>query len=314
MRAVTLSSVPATPQLTELDTPAPQAGEVLVKVSASSINGFDAATAAGYLQGMMEHRYPLVIGKDFAGTVAALGEGVTGYAVGDQVFGVVTKPFLGTGSLGEYVSVPTAVGLAPIPEGLPVAEAGALGLAGTAALTAIEAVNPGEGETVLVAGASGGVGAIAIQYATARGARVIATARPGAEADLITELTGGKAEIVDYSGDLAAQVRALAPNGVAAALHLAGDGQQIAGLVADGGRLASTLGLTSEALPGRDLTVVAVMANPDEATLTRLAADAVSGAVRVPITTTYPIEQTPQAFADFGAGALGKLAITITIG
>lgn len=312
MRAVTLASVPATPQVSELETPTPQHGEVLVKVAASSLNGFDAATAAGYLNGMMEHRFPLVVGKDFAGTVAALGDGVTDHEVGELVFGVVTKPFLGAGSWGEYVTVPTAVGLAAIPDGLLVADAGALGLAGTAALTAIEDVELSEGDSVLVVGASGGVGAIAIQYALARGARVIATARPGAEADLVTELSGGKAELVDYSADLTGQVRALAPGGVAAALHLAGDGQLVADLVADGGRLASTLGLSAEALPGRDLTVVAVMANPDKPTLVRLAADVVSGAIRVPITASYPIEQAPQAFADFGAGALGKLAITIS--
>lgn len=311
MRAVTLPSVPATPQVTELEAPTPQPGEVLVEVSASSINGFDAATAAGYLQGMMDHHYPLVIGKDFSGTITALGDGVIGYAVGDAVFGVVTKSFLGAGSLAEYVTVPTAVGLASIPQGLGAAEAGALGLAGTAALTAIEAVSPAKGESVLIVGATGGVGLIALQYAVTRGARVIATARPGAEADLVTELSDGKAELVDHSGDLATQVRALAPEGVATALHLAGDGEQIAGLVAAGGRLASTLGLTAEALPGRDLTVVAVMAHPDAAALTRLAADAASGAIRVPITTTYPIEQADKAFADFGAGALGKLAITI---
>ncbi|TCO47094.1 NADPH:quinone reductase-like Zn-dependent oxidoreductase [Kribbella antiqua] len=311
MRAVSLPSVPSTPQVTELDVPVPQPGEVLVKVAASSINGFDAATVAGYLQGLMEHRFPLVLGKDFAGTVAALGEGVTGYAVGDQVFGVVMRPFLGTGSLGEYVAVPTAIGLAHIPAGLPIAEAGALGLAGTAALTAIEAADPTDGEDILVVGATGGVGAIAVQYAAARGARVIATARPGAEAELITELTGGKAEIVDYTADLSAQVRALAPNGVAAALHLAGDGQQIADLVADGGRLSSTLGLADVASPGRDLTVSTVRANPDKATLARLGADVASGAIRVPIATTYSLEQVPQAFADFGAGTVGKLAIAI---
>ena len=159
MRAMSLPSVPSTPHVIEVDVPAPQPGEVLVKVAASSINGFDVATAAGYLQGMMEHRFPLVIGKDFAGTVAALGEGVTDYAVGDQVFGVVMQPFLGTGSLTEYVTVPTASGLTPIPAGLSMADAGALGLAGTAALTAIEAVSPAEGEDILVVGATGGVGA-----------------------------------------------------------------------------------------------------------------------------------------------------------
>ena len=311
MRAVALDAVPAAPRVTEVEAPRPGAGEVLVKVAASSVNGFDAATAAGYLQGVMEHQFPLVVGKDFAGTISELGEGVTGFRVGERVFGVVMKPFLGTGSLGEYVTVPVAVGLARIPDGLPVAEAGALGLAGTAALNAIDAVAPSPGETVLVVGATGGVGAIAVQYAAARGARVIATARPGAEAAFITSLTGGKAELVDYDGDLTGQVKALAPEGVAAALHLAGDGEQIACLVADGGRLASTLGLSAQALPGRNLTVVPVMAHPDDATLDRLAADAASGALRVPVTATYPLEQAPQAFADFGSGALGKLAITL---
>ena len=311
MRAVTLDAVPAAPQITEVAAPRPLAGEVLVRVAASSVNGFDAATAAGYLQGMMEHRYPLVIGKDFAGTITELGTGVSGYATGDQVFGVVMKPFLGTGALGEYVTVPVAAGLARIPAGLGVGEAGALGLAGTAALTAVEAAGAGAGERMLISGATGGVGAIAVQYALARGARVIATARPGAEAAFVAQLSGGAADLVDYTGDLDGQVRALAPGGVAAALHLAGDGNQIAGLVADGGRLVSTLGFTGEGLTDRDLTVVPVMADPGDAILTRLAADAASGLIRVPITATYPLERASQAFADFGSGALGKLAISL---
>ena len=311
MRAVTLDAVPAAPQLTEVAAPRPLTGEVLVKVAASSVNGFDAATAAGYLQGMMEHRFPLVIVKDFAGTITELGTGVSGYATGEQVFGVVMKPFLGTGALGEYVTVPVALGMARIPEGLGMAEAGALGLAGTAALTAIEAAGAGPGERVLISGATGGVGAIAVQYALARGARVIATARPGAEADFVAQLSGGAADLADYTGDLDGQIRALAPGGVAAALHLAGDGNQIAGLVADGGRLVSTLGFTGEGLTDRDLTVVPVMADPDDAILTRLAADAASGLIRVPITATYPLDRAGKAFADFGSGALGKLAISL---
>jgi NADPH:quinone reductase-like Zn-dependent oxidoreductase len=311
MRAVVLATVPATPQVSEVQVPRPQAGEVLVRVAASSVNGFDAATAAGYLQGMMKHSFPLVLGKDFAGTITGLGEGVTGYTVGERVFGVVMKPTLGTGSLGEYVTVPTAAGLARVPDGLTLARAGALGLAGTAALNAIDAVAPAAGETILISGATGGVGAIAVQYAFARGARMIATAKPGAEADFVNALTGGKADLVDYTGDLIAQVKELAPEGVATALHLAGDGMKIADLVADGGRLASTIGLTVDALPDRNLTVVPVMAHPDVATLDRLAADAVSGELQVPITATYPLDDAPQAFAGFGSGALGKLAITL---
>lgn len=312
MRAVTLPEVPATPQVTEVPAPTPEPGELLVRVVASSVNGFDAATTAGMLQGMMEHRFPLVLGKDFAGTVQEVGEGVSGFASGDAVFGVVMRPFLGTGSLGEYVAVPAAFGVTRIPEGLPVAEAGALGLAGTAALTAIEAVDPQAGEPVLIVGATGGVGAIALQYAAARDAQVIATARPGAETDFVRDLTGGRAQVVDYTADLAAQVTAIAPGGVAAALHLAGDGVQVADLVATGGRLASTLGFGPDAAAGRDLKVTAIMASPDAATLDRLAADVTAGRIRVPITATYPLEQAPKAFTDFSAGALGKLAITLS--
>ncbi|MEO3791161.1 alcohol dehydrogenase catalytic domain-containing protein [Nonomuraea sp. B10E15] len=91
---------------------------MLVKVADSSVDGFDLSVAAGYVQQMMEHRFPLVVGKDFAGTVEALGEGVGGFAVGQPVFGVVMKPFLGPGAMAEYLTVPATYGIAPLPEGL----------------------------------------------------------------------------------------------------------------------------------------------------------------------------------------------------
>jgi NADPH:quinone reductase-like Zn-dependent oxidoreductase len=309
MRAVAVHAVPAAPELTHLPTPKPDAGEVLVRVAASSVNGFDAATAAGMLQGMMEHRFPLVFGKDFAGMVEVVGEGTSPFAPGDAVFGVVMKPFLGTGSLAEYVAVAEAYGVTTIPDGLSMSDAGALGLAGTAALNAVEALALSGGEAVLIAGATGGVGAFAVQYAAAAGARVIATARPGAESDFVRDL--GAHDVVDYTGDLAAQLRALVPGGVPAVVHLAGDGAQVADLLAPGGRLASTLGFGPEALAGREATAIAVMANPDAATLDRLAADVAAGRVRVPVTRRYGLHEAPQAFGDFADGALGKLAVTV---
>ncbi|WP_332880724.1 NADP-dependent oxidoreductase [Streptomyces sp. NBC_00564] len=310
MRAVILDSVPADPAVAEVDTPRPEAGELLVKVAASSVNGFDAATAAGHLQGMMEHRFPLVIGKDFAGTVEALGEGVEGFAVGDAVFGVVMKPFLGTGSLAQYVTVSAGYGVGSIPAGLGVLDAGALGLAGTAALDSVNAVDPGKDETLLISGATGGVGALAVQIAAARGAKAIATARPGAQADFVTALTTADLHLVDFNGDLQAQVRQIAPDGVDAVLHLAGDGAQLAGLLRPGGRIASTLGFGPDAVAGQDITAYSVMADANAQTLATLAADAASGALRVPVTATYPLEQAADAFTAFGAGALGKLAVT----
>jgi NADPH:quinone reductase-like Zn-dependent oxidoreductase len=309
MRAIAITDFGAAPALIDVPDPKPAPGEVLVRVHASSVNGFDLAVAGGMLKGMMEHRFPVVLGKDFAGAVAATGEGVSGFVAGDEVFGVVMKPFLGDGGMGEYVSVGTGLGLARVPAGLPVAAAGALGLAATAALDTVEAIAPAPGETVLVAGATGGVGGYVTQLAAARGARVIATARPGAEADFVRGL--GAAHTADYSADLTAQVRAIAPQGVDAVLHFAGDAAQLAGLLVSGGRFASTLGADLDAVGRPDVTVTAIMAGPNQTALERLGADAAAGRLRVPVTRTYPLADVPQALADFAAGALGKLAVTI---
>src|SRR5918995_7487574 len=158
MRAIVVTEFGSAPEVRELDVPEPAEGEVRVRVRAASVNGFDLAVANGFLKGMMEHRFPVVLGKDFAGTVDSVGAGVTGYAPGDRVFGVVTKEFLGDGSFGEFVVVPVSVGLTKLPESVDFTEAAALGLAGTAAIAAIDAAGAEAGKTILVAGATGGVG------------------------------------------------------------------------------------------------------------------------------------------------------------
>ncbi len=305
MRAIAVSDYGTPPSLTELPKPEPGPGEVLIHVRASSINGFDGAVAAGMLKGMMEHRFPVVLGKDFAGIVEALGDGASRFVVGDEVFGVVMKPYLGDGGLGEYLVVGEQYGITRVPKGLNLPDAGALGLAGSAARDSVDAVAPAAGELVLISGATGGVGALTLQYALAAGADVIATARPGVDEEFVRDL--GATRVVDYSGDLAAQVRAIAPDGVPAVVHLAGDAAQLAGLLAPGGRIVSTLGFGPDQHPA----AIAVMASPEAATLDRIAADAASGALRVPIMRTYPLEATPQALADFGAGTLGKLAVSV---
>jgi NADPH:quinone reductase len=135
-----------------LPAPEPEEGEVLVRVRASSVNGFDVSVANGRLKGMIEHRFPVVLGRDFAGTVEAAGPGVQSPRPGDIVFGVVTKTTLGDGAFGEYVTAPVAY-TARVPAGLDLAVAGALGLAGTVALAAVDAVAPLPGQTVLISGA-----------------------------------------------------------------------------------------------------------------------------------------------------------------
>ncbi|MET7520188.1 NADP-dependent oxidoreductase [Streptomyces sp. NPDC005480] len=310
MRAVTLAQVPGSPEVTEAEVPRPEAGEVLVKVAASSVNGFDLGTVAGYLQSMMEHRFPLIPGKDFAGTVEAVGEGVEGFAVGDAVFGVVTKAHLGTGSMAQYVAVPAAIGITRRPAGVSVRDAGALGLAGTAAFDGLALFGPLEGKTVLISGATGGVGALAVQLAAARGARVIATAKPGSETDFVAALSDAEVTVVDYTQDVSAQVRAAAPDGVDAVLHLAGDLGELTALTRDGGAVASALAVP-EAPEDRKLHTVMIRSNPTADTLTALAGQVASGALKVPVNAEFALERAPEAFAAFGGGTLGKIAITV---
>ncbi|MGR6319806.1 NADP-dependent oxidoreductase [Micromonospora soli] len=305
MEAITLDAEGAAPTLRDdLARPSPGPGEVLVRVRASSINGFDKKAAAGMMRGAMEYRFPVVLGKDFAGEVEAIGGTTSRFRVGDPVFGVVMRSYLGDGAWAQYLTAGDQYGITRLPEGLDPSAAGALGLAGATALDALAAVAPGPGDTVLVAGATGGVGAFAVQYARAAGARVIATARPGPAADVVREL--GADEVVDYTGDLAAQVRAVAPDGVSAVLHLAGDGGQLAGLLAADGRLASTIGFGPDQHPA----ATSIMGSPTAEALDRLAGDVVAGRVRVPISHRYELAEVPQALADF-SGALGKLAVTV---
>jgi NADPH:quinone reductase-like Zn-dependent oxidoreductase len=309
MRAIAVADFGAQPDLHDLPVPEPGSGEVLIRVHAASVNGFDVAVASGMLKGMMDHRFPAVLGKDYAGTVEAVGEDVTRVTAGDEVFGVLMRDYVGDGTFAQFVVVPEAVGLTKVPSGLDRVTAGALGLAGTAAHDSIEAIMPSSGETVLISGATGGVGSQAVQLAVARGAEVIATAQPGEEADFAKGI--GAHHTVDYTGDIGAQIRAITPEGVNSVIHLVGDGLQLANFVAPGGRFASTLGVGPDQFSDKDLQATAVVALPTADVLNWLAAEVVAGRLRVPVQRTYNLEEAPQAIGDFGKGTLGKLAITI---
>lgn len=196
--------------------------------------------------------------------------------------------------------------IAHTPAELDLAVAGTLGLAGAAAVDSVTAFTPQPGQTVLISGATGGVGALAVQYTAAARATVIATARPGAETELVRDL--GATQTVDYTQDLAPQVRAIAPDGVDAVIHLTGDGAALSDLLHSKGHLASTLGFG----PQQHHDATAVMANPALTTLETIADDVTSGRIRIPITATYTLDNASQGFADFAPGSLGKLAIRIS--
>ena len=309
MKAFALSAFGEEPAVTEVPVPKPGPGEVRVRVHAASVNGFDLSVAKGMLQGAMEHRFPVVLGKDFAGVVDAMGEGVGEYAVGDRVFGVVTKDFLGDGSFAEYVTVPTGVGIARLPEEIEFCEAAALGLAGTAAVMAFDGAGVREGDTVLVVGATGGVGQQGVQLAAAAGARVIATAHSDAEIDVVTKL--GAAHTVDYTADVSAQVRDIVPDGVDVVLHFAGSPEPVVAAAKPDAAFASTMLRSPADVPSETLRVTSVYAHPAPETLERLAQNQAEGRTAVTVQETFALDDVATAVARFADGTLGKLVISI---
>jgi NADPH:quinone reductase-like Zn-dependent oxidoreductase len=126
MRALAIRSRGAAPEVVDVPTPSPGAGEVRIAVEAASINGFDLAVAGGYVWKMMPHTFPVVLGRDYAGVVDAVGAGVEGVRVGDRVAGVITARELGAGSTGELLVVEESV-VTAVPDSVTTVQASASG-------------------------------------------------------------------------------------------------------------------------------------------------------------------------------------------
>ena len=279
-----------------------------MRVHASSVNPVDGSIAAGLLAGMgVEYEYPVTLGRDYAGTVEQTGSAVSAFKAGDQVFGLLlhANPTARDGAWAELITVTEELSIAPVPDGVDLATAGVAPLAGIAAITSIDALDLSQGDVVLVAGATGGVGSLAVQLAAKAGATVIAPALAEDE-EFLRSL--GVSEFVPREGDVAAAVRERFPDGVDALLDLVNytPGTYDAALK-DGARIASPTGAAGEG-PGRTM----VMAAPTAENLQRLGALLGDGTLRVPVQETYPLEQAPEALAALTSEhTQGKLAIEI---
>jgi NADPH:quinone reductase-like Zn-dependent oxidoreductase len=311
MRALALESFDRPPSVIDVPAPRPDAGEVLVRLGAASVNAYDTFVAMGMMKDVLPYEFPAVIGQDVAGVVEELGEGVVGFAVGDRVFGTMgMKSAVHDGSFGE-LATPQAAALAVTPIGVDDRQAGSLGVAGTTAMSAVAALDPTDGATVLVVGATGGVGTFAIQLASARGARVIASIKPGDE-DVVTEL--GASETVDYSSDLAGAIRERYPDGVDGLIDLVNRDEAafaaLVGLVGEGGRAASAVGGAGEATEIGGVEVANVGGDPSR--LEALAAMVADGRLRAAITGSYPLDDAARALSDFATEhTVGKLVVTM---
>jgi NADPH:quinone reductase-like Zn-dependent oxidoreductase len=314
MRALHVPAAGEQPRLSELPTPEVVEGTVLVKVKAAGLNAIDTGIAAGMLAGMLPHEYPLVLGRDAAGVVEAVGAGVDHVDVGDEVFGhVLLAPPIQAGTIAEYALLPAATVVAK-PAGLDFVTAAAIPLAGAAAAAAVDAVDPQPGQTVLVNGATGGVGSYAVQLLAARGVTVVATGTAD-DTDRLTSL--GTATIVDHTKEpVAEQVLATYPDGVDALIELAAFSPDASPLEAlrKGGKVAATTPAAAEqVLADKGLTGSTVMASPVREVTAPLAEKAAAGTLTVDVTTVLPLEQAADGLATIANGhARGKIVIKIS--
>ena len=165
---------------------------------------------------------------------------------------------------------------------------------------------------VLVSGATGGVGTFAVQLAAATGAAVLGTAATDEAARTLRSL--GATGTVDHTGDLAVAVRGVAPRGVTAVIHAAGDAGGLFPLLAAGGRFASALGATQDQSGRDDITVTPVLATATRDKLTALLGQVAAGTLQATIAATYPLSDAPDALTAFGAHKIGKVVVSVDRG
>ncbi|MGP4000296.1 NADP-dependent oxidoreductase [Streptomyces sp. 8N706] len=305
MKAVTINAYGETPQLTEQPEPKVGPDTVLIRTRTAGVNPVDWKVAAGYLDPLLYVHFPLIPGWDVAGVVEGVGPAVTEFAPGDEVIGYNRQDHVQNGTFAELVPAPVRT-LARKPASLSWSQAGGLPLAGLTAYQSLRAAGAGEGDTVLVHAAAGGVGSLAVQIAVARGARVIGTASERNH----DFLRSRGAEPVTYGDGLVERVRALAPDGVDAALDFVG-GEAVAQSLELAKSPSSVVSVTDHEIAAKGGRYVFV--RPDAADLTALAELADAGRLTIDVSNELPVSQAAEAFRLSQEGhTRGKIVLTVS--
>ena len=293
----------------DVEQPTPGAGEVRLRVAATSFNGVDAGIRGGYLQGPFPVKLPHTPGIDIAGTVDALGEGVENVTVGDAV--IAFLPMTAPGAAAEFVIAPTQV-LAAAPTSIPLPDAAALPMVGLTARQALfDDAGLQQGQRVLINGAGGAVGGYAVQLARRAGAHVIATASPRSRDQV---QSAGADEVIDHTStavsdavsepvDVLLNLARIAPEEL----------ERLTALVRPGGVVVNTVPTIPN--PGdesRDVRAIGVFVRSDAEQLSRLSALIDGGELSVDVAQRVPLADLPSLHATSDAGEVfGKAVVVV---
>ncbi|MEU2336964.1 NADP-dependent oxidoreductase [Streptomyces sp. NPDC006654] len=293
-------------EVVEVTTPEAGRGEVLVKVAGASVNFADVMVREGLnvKYGAVAQRDQYGLGADVAGTVAAIGEGVTQYAVGDRVVGTQERVDRELGTQADYVLLKDWE-LAPAPAGTDLVQLAALGLNATTADQALDALALEPGQWVLVTGAAGGVGLYTLELARLRSLRVVAQAGAGDE-ELVRK--AGAELFVSREEDLVPVVLALVPGGVDGVIDAANMAAGAADAVRHGGAFVSLL--NSAPMARRQVRMTNLAWHTDGERLAKLAAFAGTGLLTLRVSRTFPLEEIAEAHRALAEGGLrGRLVL-----
>jgi NADPH:quinone reductase-like Zn-dependent oxidoreductase len=281
----------------EFPDPVPGRGEVLVRVAAASVNPIDYKRRAGLTKDFYPMRFPSLIGVDMAGTVVKVGPEVEAFTAGNQVFAMTDNTY------AELCVVKADV-LADVPEGLDLVQAAALPLVTLTGNQLLEAAGIKAGQTVLVAGAAGGVGRSAVFTAKERGATVIA----GVLKRQIDEAkTVGADQVVATDDDTA--IANLAPLDAVADAVDGRTAEKLIAKVKPGGVFATVLGPPQNAAQYPSVKVVHVFSKFDRETLQFMAEAVRDGKLVIPISRKLPLSEAAQAQAAAEKGGVGKILL-----
>ena len=300
MKAVVLHEYggPEVLKYEDMPDPVAGAGEVLVRVSAASVNPVDYKMRSGEAKARFPVSFPGILGRDVSGVVRAVGPGVTGFAPGDFVFALALHTY-------AELCVVKAEELARIPEGMDVPETAALPLV---TLTGEQLVRLGtgiqRGDTVLIAGALGGVGRSAVFTAKAAGAKVIA----GVRRKQLKEADALHADKVLALDDEDAMAELGFIDAVADAVG-GKTAEELLAKVKQGGVFASVLGPPSNAALNPTIKVVPVVCKPDPATMVAMAEAVKAGSLVIPIDRMMALEDAAEAHKAAEEGGVGKILL-----
>ncbi|AGL19107.1 NADP-dependent oxidoreductase [Actinoplanes sp. N902-109] len=292
----------------DADQPAPAAGQVRIRVAGTTFNGVDATVRGGFMQGPIPVALPHIPGIDVAGTVDALGAGVTGWQTGDRVVGFL--PMTEDGASAEYVLAPADI-LTAAPANIPLADAAALPAVGLTAWQALfDHAELTGGQRILINGAGGAVGGYAVQLAVWAGAHVIATAGPRSRERVIAN---GAHQVIDHSStdvttagiepvDVVLNLAPVAPE------HLAA----LTGLIRPGGVLVNTtVWMPAPSDEERAVRGIDLFVRSDADQLAGLVSMVGTGALRVEVADRISLRDLPALHARAAAGAVsGKVVVT----